>query len=87
MSAGLAGWQILGGEARDRGSIPGPRLSNPKSSRPPYGRVDCCVITGDDDVAKHCAMNVLRNLQHVRSVFPPPADAGWVGEAGPGPSY
>lgn len=59
-------------------------MSNPKSSRPPYGRVDCCVITGDDDVAKHCAMNVLRNLQHVRSVFPPCGGRGLGGGGGAG---
>jgi multimeric flavodoxin WrbA len=26
-------------------------------------------------------------LQHVGYVIPPQADAGWIGEAGPGPSY
>jgi multimeric flavodoxin WrbA len=32
-------------------------------------------------------MNVLYSLQHLGYVIPPQADAGWLGEAGPGPSY
>jgi multimeric flavodoxin WrbA len=36
---------------------------------------------------KHCAMNVLYSLQHLGYTIPPQADAGWIGEAGPGPSY
>src|SRR3546814_7268373 len=32
-------------------------------------------------------MNILYSLQHVGFVIPPQADAGWIGEAGPGPSY
>jgi multimeric flavodoxin WrbA len=52
-----------------------------------YGRVGGCLITGNEDGAKHCAMNVLYSLQHLGYVIPPQADAGWVGEAGPGPSY
>ena len=35
---------------------------------------------------KHCAMNILYSLQHLGYVIPPQADAGWIGEAGPGPS-
>jgi multimeric flavodoxin WrbA len=52
-----------------------------------YGRVGGCLITGNEDGAKHCAMNVLYSLQHLGYLIPPQADAGWVGEAGPGPSY
>ena len=52
-----------------------------------YGRVGGCLITGNEDGAKHCAMNVLYSLQHLGYVIPPQADAGWLGEAGPGPSY
>ena len=52
-----------------------------------YGRVAGCVITGNEDGAKHCAMNVLYSLQHLGFTIPPQADAGWVGAAGPGPSY
>src|SRR5437899_6625152 len=32
-------------------------------------------------------MNVLYSLQHLGYVIPPQADSGWIGEAGPGPSY
>lgn len=52
-----------------------------------YGRVGGCVITGNEDGVKHCAMNVLYSLQHLGYTIPPQADAGWIGEAGPGPSY
>lgn len=52
-----------------------------------YGRVGGCLITGNEDGVKHCAMNVLYSLQHLGYVVPPQADAGWIGEAGPGPSY
>ena len=52
-----------------------------------YGRVGGCLITGNDDGAKHCAMNILYSLQHLGYVIPPQADAAWLGEAGPGPSY
>lgn len=52
-----------------------------------YGRVGGCIITGNEDGSKHCAMNILYSLQHLGYVIPPQADAGWIGEAGPGPSY
>jgi multimeric flavodoxin WrbA len=52
-----------------------------------YGRVGGCLITGNEDGAKHCAMNILYSLQHLGYVIPPQADAGWIGEVGPGPSY
>jgi len=52
-----------------------------------YGRVGGCVVTGNEDGAKACARSVLYGLQHLGYVIPPQADAGWVGEAGPGPSY
>ena len=52
-----------------------------------YGRVGGCLITGNEDGIKHCAMNILYSLQHVGYTIPPNADAGWIGEAGPGPSY
>lgn len=52
-----------------------------------YGRVGGCIVTGNEDGAKHCAMNVLYSLQHLGFSIPPQADAAWVGEAGPGPSY
>lgn len=52
-----------------------------------YGKVGGCLITGNEDGAKHCAMNILYSLQHLGYVIPPQADAAWLGEAGPGPSY
>jgi multimeric flavodoxin WrbA len=52
-----------------------------------YGRAAGCLITGNEDGIKHCAMNILYSLQHIGYAIPPQADAGWVGEAGPGPSY
>jgi multimeric flavodoxin WrbA len=52
-----------------------------------YGKVGGCLITGNEDGIKHCAMNIIYSLQHVGYAIPPQADAGWIGEAGPGPSY
>ncbi len=52
-----------------------------------YGRVGGCIITGNEDGAKHCAMNILYSLQHLGYTIPPQADSAWLGEAGPGPSY
>ena len=52
-----------------------------------YGRVGGCFVTGNEDGVKHCAMNTLYSLQHLGYVIPPQADAGWIGAAGPGPSY
>ena len=52
-----------------------------------YGKVGGCLVTGNEDGAKHIAMNVLYSLQHLGYVIPPQADAGWLGESGPGPSY
>ncbi|MGW3916736.1 flavodoxin family protein [Streptomyces sp. NPDC005070] len=52
-----------------------------------YGRVGGCLITGNEDGVKHCAMNLLYSLQHLGYTVPPQADAGWIGPAGPGPSY
>lgn len=52
-----------------------------------YGKVGGCLITGNEDGAKHCSMNMLYSLQHLGYTIPPQADAGWIGEAGPGPSY
>ena len=52
-----------------------------------YGKVGGALITGNEDGVKHCAMNILYSLQHIGYTIPPQADAGWIGEAGPGPSY
>jgi multimeric flavodoxin WrbA len=60
---------------------------NPDGQYAYYGRVGGCVVTGNEDGVKHCAMGVLYALQHLGFTIPPQADAGWIGEAGPGPSY
>jgi multimeric flavodoxin WrbA len=52
-----------------------------------YGRTGGCIVTGNEDGAKHCAMNVLYSLQHLGYTIPPQADAAWLGGVGPGPSY
>lgn len=52
-----------------------------------YGRVGGCIITGNEDGVKHCAMNLLYSLQHLGYSIPPQSDTGWIGAAGPGPSY
>lgn len=52
-----------------------------------YGRVAGCVVTGNEDGVKHCAMNLLYSLQHLGYTIPPQADTGWIGEVGPGPSF
>ncbi len=52
-----------------------------------YGKVGGCLITGNEDGVKHCAMGILYSMQHVGYSIPPQADAGWIGAVGPGPSY
>ena len=52
-----------------------------------YGKVGGCLVTGNEDGVKHCAMSTLYAIQHIGYTIPPQADAGWIGEAGPGPSY
>jgi multimeric flavodoxin WrbA len=52
-----------------------------------YGKVGGAIITGNEDGLKHCSMNILYSLQHIGCTIPPQADAGWIGEVGPGPSY
>ena len=60
---------------------------NDKGQYAYYGKVGGCLITGNEDGIKHCAMNILYSLQHLGYTIPPQADAGWIGEVGPGPSY
>ncbi|WP_417523806.1 flavodoxin family protein [Marinovum sp.] len=52
-----------------------------------YGKVGGCVITGNEDGIKHTAMTIGYALSHLGYTIPPQADCGWIGEAGPGPSY
>lgn len=60
---------------------------NDKDQYAYYGKAGGCVITGNEDGIKHCAMDILYALQHIGYTVPPQADCGWIGEAGPGPSY
>ncbi len=52
-----------------------------------YGKVGGALITGNEDGVKHCTSNILYSLQHIGYLIPPQADAGWIGEIGPGASY
>ena len=52
-----------------------------------YGKVAGCVITGNEDGIKHAAMTLGFAMNHLGYTIPPQADCGWIGEAGPGPSY
>ncbi len=52
-----------------------------------YNKVGGCVVTGNEDGVKHVSMSVLYALSHLGYTIPPQADCGWIGEAGPGPSY
>ena len=52
-----------------------------------YGKIGGCVLTGNEDGVKHCAMDILYALQHIGYTVPPQADCGWLGAVGPGPSY
>jgi len=60
---------------------------NDKKQSVYYGKVGGCIVTGNEDGIKHVSMGVLYALQHIGYTIPPQADAGWIGEAGPGPSY
>ncbi len=62
-------------------------LLNDKGQYAYYGKVGGSLITGNEDGVKHCTMNTLYSLQHLGCTIPPQADAGWIGEVGPGPSY
>ena len=52
-----------------------------------YGKVGGAVITGNEDGIKHAAMTIGFALSHLGYTIPPQADCGWIGEAGPGPSF
>ncbi len=62
-------------------------LLNQEGQYADYGKVGGCLITGNEDGAKHCSMNILYSLSHLGYVIPPQADSGWLGPVGPGPSY
>ena len=61
--------------------------TNDKGQYVYYGKVGGCIVTGNEDGVKHCAMGILYALQHIGYSIPPQADCGWIGEVGPGPSY
>lgn len=52
-----------------------------------HGKTACCVITGNEDGIKHAAMTLTFAMNHLGYTIPPQADCGWIGEAGPGPSF
>ena len=52
-----------------------------------YNKVGGTVVTGNEDGIKHVAMSVGYAMNHLGMTIPPQADCGWIGEAGPGPSY
>jgi multimeric flavodoxin WrbA len=52
-----------------------------------YGKTGGVLVTGNEDGGKHCSAQMLYALSHIGFTIPPQADAYWVGEAGPGPSY
>ena len=62
-------------------------MQNDKGQYIYYGKAGGCIITGNEDGVKHCSMGILYALQHIGYSIPPQADAGWIGEAGPGASY
>jgi multimeric flavodoxin WrbA len=62
-------------------------LLNDKGQSIFYNKVAGCAITGNEDGIKHTAMTLVYALSHLGYTVPPQADCGWVGEAGPGPSY
>lgn len=62
-------------------------IYNAKGQYVYYGKTAGVVITGNEDGVKHSAMSLLYSLQHIGYAIPPQADAGWIGEIGPGPSY
>ena len=62
-------------------------LQNDKGQYIYYGKAGGCLVTGNEDGVKHCSTGILYALQHLGYSIPPQADAGWIGEVGPGPSY
>lgn len=62
-------------------------MQNEKGQYVYYGKVAGVVVTGNEDGIKHIGMNLTYSLAHLGYTIPPQADAGWVGAAGPGPSY
>ena len=84
--ADLARREVVGLHQGDRAALrQQPPAQRRRASTPTTAGSAGCLVTGNEDGVKHCAMNVLYSLQHLGYVIPPQADAGWIGEAGPGP--
>jgi len=49
-----------------------------------YGKAGGCIVTGNEDGVKACAMETLYALAHIGYTIPPQPDCGWIGEIGPG---
>jgi uncharacterized OsmC-like protein/multimeric flavodoxin WrbA len=62
-------------------------LLNDKGQSIFYGKTGGAIVTGNEDGIKHSSMTILYALQHLGYTIPPQADCGWIGEAGPGPSF
>jgi multimeric flavodoxin WrbA len=62
-------------------------LLNDRGQSVYYSKVGGCVVTGNEDGIKHAAMTINYSLSHLGYTIPPQADCGWIGDAGPGPSY
>ncbi|MFC7430755.1 MULTISPECIES: flavodoxin family protein [unclassified Agrococcus] len=52
-----------------------------------YGKVGGALVGGNEDGQKLVSSKLVYAMQHLGVAIPPNAEAGWVGEAGPGPSY
>jgi multimeric flavodoxin WrbA len=52
-----------------------------------YNKVGGALVTGNEDGAHSCTAQILWAMQEFGFTVPPNANAYWVGEAGPGPSY
>lgn len=62
-------------------------MTNDKGQYVFYGKVGGALVTGNEDGVKNAAREILYSLQHIGYTIPPAAEAGWIGEVGPGPSY
>ncbi|MFP4239898.1 MAG: flavodoxin family protein [Rhodosalinus sp.] len=60
---------------------------NDKGQSTYYGKTGGAVVTGNEDGVKHVSMTIAYALAHLGFTIPPQPDTGWIGEAGPGPSY
>ncbi len=51
-------------------------MTNDKGQYIYYGKVAGCLVTGNEDGVKHCAMGILYALQHVGYTVPPAGGCG-----------